>query len=301
MSEAGHGHVPPTEPKSGYNVGEGPVTNQAGFITVNGRLFAPLEGLVANDVLQGGYAFLDWTDNGNTRHPGSDLNAGSGDCNADEGLLVVAPLGGVVRAIRYAASGEGNHVWLELDDPLLPGPTWMHVDHLFDVSCREEQRLGPGEPIGLCGRSGGWSCAHLHLELLKGPPQSGYGQWPYGWSQAQVEAAYYQPLAWWQAATARVLADANEPIPPEVITVLQEWQVRSWILGPLYAAAGIPYNPESGTAAAWVQRLRDGHYPGRPRTAEQPYGEGDQRGVWVEYEHGCLLYRIGDGQASWNG
>jgi hypothetical protein len=294
------GHVPQPG-QHGYSVGEGPTTNQAGFVNVRGRLYAPLEGVNPADVLMGGYSFLDWTDNGATRHPGSDLNAGSGDCNADEGLLVVAPLGGIVRAIRYAASGEGNHVWLELDDPLLPGPTWMHVDHLLDVSCREEQRLGPGEPIGLCGRSGGWSCAHLHLELLKGPPQYGYGQWPYGWSQAQVEAAYYRPLDWWNAATALVLAEANQPIPPEVVIAMTDWQLINWVLKDLYDWANLSdqFNANSGICKTWVAALRAGHYPGRPRTGERPFGSPHE-GVWQECEEQLLVYR-NDGEMSWTG
>ena len=40
------------------------------------------------------------------------------------------PLAGTTRVILYAASGEGNTIWFELDDPCLPGPTWLHVDHL---------------------------------------------------------------------------------------------------------------------------------------------------------------------------
>ena len=300
MTPPAPGHVPQPG-QHGYSVGAGPATNQLGFVTVRGRLYAPLEGVNPADVLMGGYAFLDWTDNGHTRHPGADLNAGAGDCNADEGLGVVAPLGGVVRAIRYAAAGEGNHVWLELDDPLLPGPTWMHVDHLFDVTCREGQRLGPGEPIGLCGRSGGWSCAHLHLELLKGPPHDGYGQWPYGWSQAQVEAAYYRPLTWWQAATARVLADANQPIPPEVVAMLSDWELLNWVMPDLWGWAGVPYNPEALTSKAWLKELREGRYRGRPRTADRPYGEGDAAGHWAEFDAGVVVSRTAGGEWSWHG
>ena len=83
--------------------------------------------------------------------------------------------------------------------------------------------------------------------------------------------------------------------------MLEDWQVKGWILAPLYAAAGIDYNPESGTAQAWVDRLRADHYAGRPLSAEQPYGDGDERGVWVEFDRGVCLYRLRDGQVSWNG
>ena len=176
----------PQPGQHGLQVGEGPATNAAGFITVGGHLFAPLQGLDATNPRMGGYGFLDTdTPGAATFHPGVDLNSGSGDCNSDEGAGVVAPLAGVVRAVLYAQSGEGNHVWLELDDWALPGPTWMHVDHLLRVDCYEGQRLSPGERFALCGRSGGWSCAHLHLELLPAAPAQGYWQWPYGWPRGR--------------------------------------------------------------------------------------------------------------------
>ena len=42
----------------------------SGFVTVNSRLFAPLQGLDPNNVLQGGYGWLSATDSGQTYHPG---------------------------------------------------------------------------------------------------------------------------------------------------------------------------------------------------------------------------------------
>ena len=160
-------------------------------------------------------ARLDVTDGGATLHPGLDLNSG-GSCDADLGALVVAPLAGVVRQTLYwngYTAGEGNHVWVELLDPCLPGPTWWHTDHLDAIACAVGQQLAPGDPIGVCGRSGGWDCAHAHTELLKGPPAQGWWQWPKGWSRAQVEAAYWAPRTWWDAATALVLAEGSQPIP----------------------------------------------------------------------------------------
>jgi len=177
----GHAPPPPGEPQP-LEPGDHPRQGGGGaanFVTVNGRLFAPLQGLDANNVLQGGYGWLDKTDGGATFHPGLDLNAG-GSCNADDGLAVVAPLAGVVRATLYwdgVSLGEGNHVWVELSDPCLPGPTWWHTDHLQSVAVGVGQRLSPGDPIGLCGRTGGWDCAHAHTELLTGPPAS-WWQWP---------------------------------------------------------------------------------------------------------------------------
>jgi hypothetical protein len=276
----------------------------AGFVTVNNRLFAPLQGLNPNNILMGGYGWLSSTDGGATLHPGLDLNSGGG-CNDDEGALVVAPLAGVVRATLYwngVTSGEGNHVWVELDDPCCPGETWLHIDHLLTIQCEVGQRLPPGGAIGTCGRSGNWDCAHAHTELARHAPAQGWYQWPYGWSRSQVEAAYWNPRTWWDAATALVLAEGHQPIPPEVVMLLEDWQVIGWVLSDLYKWAGIELNQDSGTAKSWVLALREGTYLGRPRTGERQYGGGtDDEGVWVEYDHGVLWYRLRDGAWSVTG
>jgi hypothetical protein len=64
-------HVPP--PPGEPQPGEGPPKQGgggAGFYNINGRLFAPLQGLNPADVTQGGYGWLSPTDNGQTLHPG---------------------------------------------------------------------------------------------------------------------------------------------------------------------------------------------------------------------------------------
>lgn len=302
-----HGHAPPSRgenqplhPAPGFRRRQAGGGN--GFVNVNGRLFAPLQGLDPDNVLQGGYGWLDKTDAGMTYHPGLDLNAG-GSCNADEGLGVVVPLAGVVRALFSwdgSTPGEGNHAWVELDDPCLPGPTWFHVDHLLDISVVTGQRLNPGQPVGLCGRTGGWDCAHAHTELLTGPPRDGYWQWPYGWSKAQVEAQYWNPWSWWSAATALVLAEGNQPIPPEVVMAMSDWELTNYVLATLYEWANIPFNADGGMAKTWVAAMRAGHYPGRPRTDDRRYGEGEGDGWWAEFESGLLIYRR-DGTMSWTG
>ena len=299
---ARRGHVPPppSEPQPFHPVaGRSQGGGGAGFVNIAGRLFAPLQGLSPNDPAQGGYTWLSPTDGGATFHPGIDLNSG-GSCNADEGAGVVAPLAGVVRSILYAASGEGNTVWVELDDACQPGPTFFHVDHLLAVECVTGQRLAPGERFGAAGRTGGWDCAHLHTEFLKGPPASGYWQWPYGWTRAQVEAAYYQPAAWWNAATALVLAEGQQPIPPEVVEAMNDWELTNYVLAQLYEWAAIPFNPEGGMAKCWVAALRAGVYAGRPRTDDRRYGEGDGKGWWAEFDSRVLVYNQ-DGTMSWNG
>jgi murein DD-endopeptidase MepM/ murein hydrolase activator NlpD len=289
------GHVPQPGRTPGYRIGEGAKTGEAGFINVNERLFAPLQGLDENDVLQGGYGWLDLTDGGRTYHPGVDLNSG-GSCNADAGLLVVAPLAAVVRAVLPwdgVTPGEGNHVWLEVDDPLAPAPTWVHFDHLMAFHCREGQRLEAGGAVGQCGSTAFWACAHLHTELLPHAPGDGWWQWPFRWPKEAVEAAYYEPRAWWEAASAKVAG-----APPEVVTMLLEgWQLKGWVLADLYQQAGVPYNPESATASAWCDELHRGVYRGRPRGEEHQIEDG----VWQEYESGVVVWKASTGAVSWNG
>lgn len=300
-----HGHAPPGPDESQPLRPRGRTPRQggggAGYVTVNDRLFAPLQGLNPNNILMGGYGWLSKTDNGATFHPGLDLNSGS-SCNDDEGAGVVTPLAGVVRQTLFwngTSSGEGNHVWVEANDPCAPGPTWFHVDHLLDISCTVNQRLSPGDPIGLCGRSGNWDCAHAHWEMLTGPPEQGYWQWPYGWSRAKVEAAYWSPSSWWAAATALVLAEGNQPIPPEVVEVLSDFEVLNWVMPDLWQWAGVPYNPDGLTSKAWLAELRAGRYRGRPRTADRPYGDG--RGDWAEFDAGVVVTNSGTGEWSWTG
>lgn len=293
------GHVPQPG-QQGLRIGEGEPTGRAGFLNVQGRLFAPLQGLEENDVLMGGYGFLDWTDYDqagipHTAHPGADLNAGSG-CNADEGYPVVAMLAGVVRAVLLwdgVTSGEGNHLWLELVDEMAPGPTWLHHDHLKTVSVAVGQRVAPGELLGTCGRTGNWDCAHLHTEWSKGAPPNGWWQWPLNWTREQVEDAYYNPRTWWDAAAANVAG-----APSEVVAMLLEgWQLKGWVLADLYQQAGVPFNPESATANAWCDELHRGVYRGRPRGNEHAIEDG----VWQEFEAGVVIWRQSDGAVSWNG
>lgn len=293
----------PQPGQHGLRIGEGAPTGRERLLSVGERLYAPMAGLTPPDVLRGGFGWLDATDRDaagvpQTLHPGADLNggAGTGGCNADEGLDAVAPLAGVVRAaLPWDGSrrGEGNHVWLELTDEVAPGPTWLHVDHLQAIAVRVGQRVAPGERLGWVGRSGGWACAHLHLELLKGPPAQGFWQWPYQWSRAQVEAAYYRPLDWWHAASAKVQGAPEEV----VMAVLQDWQLKGWVLADLYQQAGVPYNPESATATAWCDELHRGVYRGRPRGEEHTIEDG----VWQEFEQGVCVWKATDGAVSWNG
>ena len=291
-------HVPP--PPGVRQPGTGARTNQAGFITVDDRLFAPLQGLNPNDVLQGGYGWLDRTDGGATYHPGLDLNSG-GSCNADEGLPCVAPLAGIARASLWSdgSPGEGNHVWLELDDPMLPGPTWLHNDHLQVIAVSPGQRLVPGQPYGLCGRTGGWDCAHAHVELLKGPPAHGWYQWPYGWSREAVEANYYDPAAWWRAAAAKVQG-ASEEVVGMILSGAQAAAVQAVVWGGYWDPAAADFAIQTSWRAEW----RRGVWRGAPLSEEQPVPEdgaaGKPAGTFRLFEAGVACWLPGQ-DVSWNG
>src|SRR5262245_26318729 len=199
------------------------------MVSRNG-IYVPLSGVNPGDPLMGGYGWLSPTDGGMTLHPGWDLNSaqgGSGSgCNADEGLPIVAAVGGVVRAVCLWdgwSSGEGNHVWIELDDARqgwTGGTTWQHVDHLQSVSVTDGEPVVAGQKIGTCGRTGGWSCAHCHWEMAKSRPSSWY-QWPYGWSRSAVQAAYYDPLDWLQRSVAHAAAIQGGGD----VAILEDWQV----------------------------------------------------------------------------
>jgi hypothetical protein len=130
-------------------------------------------------------------------------------------------------------------------------------------------------------------------------PLSYYVGGPYFYSESSTQQAVAN-VGGVQALALTPLVTPPEP-EPEDIVLLEDWQVRAWTLSDLYNWAGIPYNPESGTAEAWVQALRAGTYLGRPRTEERPYGSGDDAGVWVEYDRGCLWYRLRDGAWSVKG
>ena len=298
------GHVPPQpgEPQplqSGVHVvAQGP---EPSFVTVNNRLFAPLESLDPDNVLMGGYGWLSLTDGGATYHPGLDLNSGS-SCNDDQGKLVVTPLAGRVQQCLYwdgFTPGEGNHVWIELTDPLTPGPTWFHVDHLDQVMCRTGQDLPAGGVIGSCGRSGGWDCAHAHSEWVNGSPPYGWWQWPYGWSREQVEAAYYSPMDWWLAASARVQG-ASEEVGRMILSGAQSAAIQAVVWGSSWDPAAADF----AIPSSWRDEWRAGRWRGGPLSDEQAIPEdtveGKPAGAWQLFEFGAACWLPGE-PVSWNG
>ena len=66
--------------------------------------------------------------------------------------------------------------------------------------------------------------------------------------------------------------------------MLNDWELLHWVMPELWGWQTIPYNPEALTSKAWLEELRQGRYRGRPRTADRPYGTGDQAGHWAEFE-----------------
>lgn len=149
----------------------------------------PLSGLDPADVTQGGYDFLQWT--GDTFHPGTDLNTPGGPYS-DRGVQVVTTCGGIVRFIERwdgMTKGFGTHVWVEH-----LGNVWTHHCHLGGAAVSEGVLLERGDPIGVCGGSGGW-VSHLHFEVLRDRPWS-WWLWPKGWPSGQVSSLYLDPLAW---------------------------------------------------------------------------------------------------------
>ena len=308
-----HVPTPGRRAAKGLAVGQGaPRDGAADFVTVAGpdgvaRLYAPLAGLDPNNPLLGGFAFLDKTDNGQTYHCGVDLNAapagrvGAGGCNADLGLDVVAPLGGVVRFVGVWdewTPGEGNHLWLELTDPLAPAPTWVHFDHLEGFAVGPGERVAAGQLVGWCGQSGRWPCAHLHTELLPAAPTE-WTQWPRGWTREQVEAAYYRPRDWWQAASAKVQG-ASEEATMAILSGAQTAAVQAVVWGDQWNPAA----SEFAIPASWRDEWRAGRWRGAPLGGEQPIPqddvEGKSAGSWQLFEGGAACW-LPDRPVSWNG
>ena len=282
---------------------EPPDVQRATSIPANAHIngvYAVLYGVSGTDPLMGGWGYLTVEPDGVT-HEAYDLNSmGGGD--ADLGVPVVAPLDGVVTFVEHwtGGTGFGSHVAMWISDERAAVNCFLHVAHLDEITVWEGQRVTAGELLGTCGKSGNQPYAHTHTAFWYDVPPGGWNFWQAPGSQyptSWVAERTLDPGRWFWQSVAR----AGPPPAPEEVAVLEDWQVKGWLLAQLYADAGVPYNPDSGTAQAWCDRYRDGQYPGRPRSAERAYGEGDEQGVWVEFELGVVAYRIADGEASWNG
>lgn len=92
-------------------------------------------------------------------HQGQDLSAA-------EGTPVLAPRGGLVKAVQYQASGAGHYVVLdgagEQRDYV-----FMHL-RTGSIPVREGQTVRTGQLIGAVGNTGRSFGAHLHFEIWDG-------------------------------------------------------------------------------------------------------------------------------------
>src|SRR4029450_10537547 len=150
-----------------------------------------------------------------------------------------------------------------------------------------------------CGRSGGWSCAHLHSEWLPGAPPEGWWQWPYGWPKAAVEAGYYSPRDWWRAASAKVQGAS----PEAVMAILSGAQAAAVQAG-VWGASREPAAADFAIPTSWRAEWQAGRWRGAPLSAEQPVPEdtaaGKPGGSWRLFEYGAACWLPGQ-DVSWNG
>jgi hypothetical protein len=226
------------------------------------------------------------------------------DIARDGSLNNVGQTGGYVnfQQLAMAAGWYGQSV------------TWIYSWESIDYSIKNEEAvILLLDNVPLLPRqypvSSSWNAHHFILitstnidnNRYSSDPLSYYIQTPYFYTEQSTR----QGVANLGAVQAMALQPLDRPPPPqpepEKIMLMEDWQIRLWVLNDLYAWAGIPYNPDDPTSQGWVNALRAGHYLGRPRTAGRPYGEGDQAGVWAEFDYGVLWARASDGATSWTG
>src|SRR5262249_51496654 len=122
---------------------------------------SPLAGVSTEDYLEGGYGFLERTQDG-VWHPGVDLNFG-GTGSADAGAPIYARAPGTVLSAQYHVTstgyGFGWNVWLETE--------WgyPHYCHMQDLQVTAGQSVQPWTLLGHCGKTAGWPWEHCHFEV----------------------------------------------------------------------------------------------------------------------------------------
>lgn len=251
----------------------------------------PLAGTAAVDPTQGGYGFLEWT--GDTYHPGVDLNAG-GLCDADAGAAVSAPIGmSVVYAGWHVTStgrGFGNHLWAKADTG-----HYLHVCHLqAPPSCAVGDYLPRGRVFGLCGKTQGWGCSHVHFEVRHAPPPNGdWNYWPQGQAKAAVEAQYLDPFMYLAATSADPEQEQETGMPILSEAQLVAVQAGSW------GNYWLPGAEDFAIPKAWRAEVQAGRPPGRPVTGEQDVPDGSGAKVqW--FETGRFATYVPGQPVSWN-
>lgn len=249
----------------------------------------PLAGTASVDPLQGGFGFLQWT--GDTWHPGVDLNAG-GFCSADAGAPVLAPVGLTVRYVGWhqtsTGRGFGHHLWAQADTG-----HWLHFCHLQQApSCTEGEYLPRRRVFGLCGKTQGWDCEHLHFEVRHArPPNGDWGYWPQGQAKATVAAQYVDPFMYLSATSTDPTQETDMPI----LTDAQLVAVQAGAWGEHWQFT----QPDFAIPTAWRVEVQAGRHPGRPVTGEQPIDDGS--GAVVQwFETGRFATYVPGQPVSWN-
>jgi murein DD-endopeptidase MepM/ murein hydrolase activator NlpD len=250
----------------------------------------PLAGTARVDPLQGGWGFMQWT--GEEYHPGVDLNAG-GFCAADAGAGVLAPVAMTVRYVGWHVTSTGRgfgwHLWAQADTG-----HWLHFCHLqAPPACAVGEPLPRGHVFGLCGKTAGWGCEHLHFEVTHHRPAA-WDQWPRGWSKARVEATYLDPFAYLAAASVAPAAPAEEE-PMPILNDAQLVAVQAGAWGDLWQHT----HPDFAIPTAWRSEVQAGRPPGRPVTGEQPLDDGSGA-VVMWFETGRFATYVPGQPVSWN-
>lgn len=156
-----------------------------------------------------GFTFLDWDVNSKVFHPGDDYNFGGGwdDFTQDIGAIA----NGEVVHTSQSDKGYGNLVVIKhtlgynqrrflkdhfgIDTDVL----YSLYAHLKDIVVAVGNEVDAGSLIGHLGTSGNSSSPHLHLELYKAIPGTGWRFYPSGWSKERVKEYYLSPYLWIEA------------------------------------------------------------------------------------------------------
>jgi hypothetical protein len=263
----------------------------------------PLAGTDWRHPTLGGFAFLEWI-NG-VYHPGVDLNSlyggwGTG-CNVDQGAAVVAPEDLIIRwrgySVTISGRGFGHHTWAEGQQ----SGRWLHFCHLDGQPSLPIGTFAPrGTGLGLCGRTAGWECAHLHFEAtFTAPPNDQWDYWPMGWGKAMVAAFYQDPYAYLLSVSQP--APGPIPIPPlpedpeEPMDepLLTDAELAHKLMPEVWGAY---YPGDGGVGHAiptrWRQELRAGRDLGPPLDHEQDVPDVPDA-KYQQFQRGVLVFRDG--------
>lgn len=90
------------------------------------------------------------------------------DWAVTSGTSLVAAQAGTVYVARRDATGYGNHVRIEHQDPGEPGTVYQTIyGHMMDFAVQPGDRVVAGQVIGRSDNTGNSTGPHLHFELRK--------------------------------------------------------------------------------------------------------------------------------------